>query len=59
MFASNKSRILVFNNKNKTRKRNFLTKKLEISHKPLKTRNGCFINLKSRWIPQRIKEVSN
>ena len=59
MFASNKSRILVFNNKNKTRKRNFLTKKLEISHKPLKTRNGGFLNLKSRWIPQRIKEVSN
>ena len=42
-----------------SKKLKLLTKKLEILHEPPKTRNVFFLNLKSRRMPQRIKEVSN
>ena len=61
LFTTNKSRILVFNTISQKNglKHNFLKEKLEIFHGHLKTRNDCFLNLKSRVRPQRIKEVSN
>ena len=49
--------LILFNTK--TLKHIFLTKKLEISHAPLKTPNGCFLDLKSGSILSKIKEVSN
>ena len=48
---------ILFNRK--TLQQTFLTKKLEVSHGPLKTRNGSFLNLEPRWILKRMKEVPN
>ena len=50
---------ILFNKKERKHELNFLTKKFEILNEPLKTQNGYFLNLKSRQIPQSIKEVSN
>ena len=56
LFTTNKSRMLVFSTVyQKKLKHDYLNEKLEIPRGPLKTRNSCFLNLKSRWVQQRIK----